>query len=146
MAENYQSDWITVNQVMINEFADLTQDHQSIHIDPVAAAKTPLGGTIAHGFLTLSFLSRFSELALPPFEHPNYRIVSAFNYGFDKIRFLSPVKSGSRIRGCFAEPQWTEKDNGRVLIRYSVIVEIEGEDKPAIVAEWLTMVQVARID
>lgn len=130
------SPWIDVSQAMIDQFADATHDHQFIHIDEARAkAETPYGGTIAHGFLTLSLLSKFAMDCIPkPAE-----AIRAVNYGFEKIRFLTPVKSGSRVRGNIKLAECTERKPGEFLSRYIVSVEIEGEEKPALVAEWLGM-------
>lgn len=127
------SDWIEVSQLRIDEFADATEDHQFIHIDPEAAAKTPFGGTIAHGFLTLSLLSRMAYDAMLVPEG----LKMGVNYGFDRVRFLAPVRSGKRVRGRFTLKEATEKEPGRLLTRHEVSVEIEGEEKPALTAEWI---------
>ena len=129
------SDWQLIDQDRINTFADCTLDHQFIHIDPVAAAKTPFGGTIAHGFLSLSLLSHFAESVGCGFENT----VMGLNYGFDKIRFLSPVKVDSRVRAKAMLLDATEKKPGQFLIKQQVSIEIEGESTPALIAEWLTM-------
>lgn len=129
------SDWQLIDQDRINTFADCTLDHQFIHIDPVAAAKTPFGGTIAHGFLSLSLLSHFAESVGCGFENT----VMGLNYGFDKIRFLSPVKVDSRVRAKAMLLDVTEKKPGQFLIKQQVSIEIEGESTPALIAEWLTM-------
>ena len=129
------SRWILVDQARIDAFAEITEDRQFIHIDPVAAAKTPFGGTIAHGFLTLSLLSAMTYDAVPPLEG----VVMGVNYGFDKVRFLAPVPSGSKVRGRFRLASAEDKGGGRWLLKHEVTVEIEGGDKPALVAEWLGM-------
>lgn len=127
------SSWLAVGQARIDAFADATDDHQFIHVDPAAAAQTPFGGTIAHGFLTLSLLSRMAaEGMLTP-----QGVKMAVNYGFDRIRFLAPVRSGSRVRGRFTLDSVEEKAPGQWLMRHTVTVEIEGEDKPALTAQWL---------
>ena len=127
------SSWLAVGQARIDAFADATDDHQFIHVDPAAAAQTPFGGTIAHGFLTLSLLSRMAaEGMLTP-----QGVKMAVNYGFDRIRFLGPVRSGSRVRGRFTLDSVEEKAPGQWLLRHTVTVEIEGEDKPALTAQWL---------
>ena len=127
------SGWLTMNQERINEFADSTEDRQFIHTDPQAAAQTPFGTTIAHGFLSLSMLSRMgAEVMLVP---DTTRM--ALNYGLDRVRFISPVKSGKRIRGRFRLDSIEEKAPGQLLFRHTVTVEIEGEEKPALTAEWL---------
>jgi len=127
------SDWLTVDQPRIDAFADATEDHQFIHVDPAAAAAAGFGGTIAHGFLSLSLLSRMAaEAMLLPDS-----LKMALNYGFDRIRFLAPVKSGKRVRGRFTLDSAEEKAPGQILLRHTVTVEIEGEDKPALTAVWL---------
>lgn len=130
------SGWLEIDQARIDAFADATEDRQFIHVDPQAAAQTPFGGTIAHGFLSLSLLSRMAaEAILIP---ENARMV--VNYGLDRVRFIAPVGSGKRIRGRFVLEGIEEKGPGQVLLRHSVTVEIEGEEKPALVAEWLGLV------
>ena len=130
------SSWITIDQTRINAFADTTEDRQFIHVDPVAAARTPFGGTIAHGFLTLSLLSRMAaEAMLIP---DNLKMI--VNYGLDRVRFLAPVRSGSCVRGRFTLDSVEEKAPGQVLMRHTVTVEIEGEDKPALSAVWLALI------
>ena len=129
------SEWITVTQGQIDQFADATHDHQFIHVDPAAAAKTPFGGTIAHGFLSLSLLSAFSYQTGVLLEG----MVMGLNYGFEKVRFLSPVKVGSRVRGRTVLADVVEKRPGQFLYTWDVTVEIEGEERPALKAEWLTM-------
>ena len=127
------SDWLTVDQARIDAFADATEDHQFIHVDPAAAAAAGFGGTIAHGFLSLSLLSRMAaEAMLIP-----DAIKMAVNYGLDRVRFLAPVKSGKRVRGRFVLDSVDEKAPGQILLRHTVTVEIEGEDKPALTAVWL---------
>ena len=130
------SSWLTVDQGRIDEFAEATEDRQFIHTDPAAAAQTPFGGTIAHGFLSLSLLSRMgSEVFLAP-----EGVKMAVNYGLDRVRFLAPVRSGKRLRGRFKLDSAEEKAPGQILFRYTVTVEIEGEDKPALTAEWLGLI------
>jgi len=127
------SSWLTIDQKRIDEFAESTEDRQFIHVAPEAAAKTPLGGTIAHGFLSLSMLSRMAaDVMLAP---DTARM--ALNYGLDRVRFIAPVKSGKRIRGRFRLDSIEEKAPGQLLFRHTVTVEIEGEEKPALTAEWL---------
>ena len=129
------SSWILVDQKRIDEFADATEDRQFIHVDAEAAGQTPFGGTIAHGFLTLSLLSRMAaETILVP--DTTKMIV---NYGLDRVRFLAPVRSGKRIRGRFTLDAVEEKAPEQILLRHSISVEIEGEDKPALSAVWLTL-------
>jgi acyl dehydratase len=127
------SGWLTIDQARINAFADTTEDRQFIHVDPEAAAQTPFGGTVAHGFLSLSMLSRMAaEAMLIPDS-----VTMAVNYGLDRVRFIAPVKSGQRIRGRFVLDSIEEKAPGQLLLRHSVTVEIEGVDKPALTAQWL---------
>jgi acyl dehydratase len=127
------SDWILVDQARIDSFAEVTEDPQFIHIDPVAAARTPFGGTIAHGFLTLSLLSRMAADAML---RPD-GIKMGVNYGFEKVRFIAPVRSGKRVRGRFVLASFDEKRPGQYQFTHSVTVEIEGEDKPALIADWI---------
>jgi len=127
------SSWLTVDQARIEAFADATDDHQFIHVDPEAAAKTPFGGTIAHGFLTLSLLSRMAADAMLVPDGVRMGV----NYGFDRVRFLAPVKSGKRVRGRFTLDSIEEKAPGQWLLRHTVTVEIEDEGKPALIAQWL---------
>jgi acyl dehydratase len=130
------SSWIQVDQARIDAFADATEDRQFIHVDPAAAAQTPFGGTIAHGFLSLSLLSAMgAEAMLVP-----DGIKIAINYGLDRVRFLAPVRSGSRVRGRFTLDSVEEKAAGQVLLHHTVTVEIEGEDKPALSAVWLALI------
>jgi acyl dehydratase len=128
------SSWHVVDQKRIDAFAEVTADHQFIHVDPVRAAReTPFGATIAHGFLSLSLLSAFAYEVLPAIEGTAMSV----NYGFDKLRFVSPVRSGSRVRGRFTLVDATPRSPKELLSRTNVIVEIEGEAKPALVADWL---------
>lgn len=128
------SSWHLIDQPRIDRFAEVTEDHQFIHVDPERAGReTPFGTTIAHGFLTLSLLSVFAYEVLPSLEGAAMGV----NYGFDKLRFLSPVKSGSRVRGRFTLTGATMRSPKELLARTGVTVEIEGEDKPALVADWL---------
>ncbi len=129
------SEWAVMDQERINVFADVTEDHQFIHLDEEAAKKTPFGGTIAHGFLTLSMLSKFSEGAGLVIEG----VKMGVNYGFEKVRFLAPVPSGAKIRGRFNLKSAVEKKPGQFLLTYEVTVDIEGQDKPALIADWLGM-------
>nr|WP_244624999.1 MaoC family dehydratase [Rhizobium daejeonense] len=132
------SSWITVDQTMIDAFAGATNDHQFIHVDPVrAAAETSFGGTIAHGFLTLSLLSAMNYDCLPKIREQTMGI----NYGFDKIRFMSPVRCDKRIRGHFVLSEARFRGAGMVMTTYDVSIEIEGEKKPALTATWITIVQ-----
>lgn len=140
------SRWIEIDQAKIDAFARLTGDEQFIHIDPDMARHTPFGGTIAHGFLTLSLGSAMSYDAVKPLEG----VVMGVNYGFDRLRFLSPVKAGKRVRGRFvlknAENRGTEGPLTRWLLTHELTVEIEGEDRPALIADWLSMQMVRSHD
>lgn len=131
------SPWRVVSQTDINRFADVTDDHQWIHVDPVrAAAETPFGGTIAHGFLTLSLLPVLARDALPPIEGRAMGI----NYGFDRIRFVQPVPSGARVRGRFMLAELKERRPAEWLLRYGVTVEVDAPDTSvALTADWLTI-------
>jgi acyl dehydratase len=129
------AEWVLIDQARINAFADCTLDQQFIHVDPVKAAKTPFGGTIAHGFLSLSLLSHFAEGIGCGFEN----MVMGLNYGFDKVRFLAPVKVNSRVRAKSLLLDASEKKPGQFLIKQQLTIEIEGEPTPALIAEWLTM-------
>ena len=129
------SDWTEITQDQINTFADVTDDHQFIHIDPEKAAQTPFGGTIAHGFLTLSMLSSMAGGTALVLDG----IVMGINYGFEKVRFLTPVRAGKKIRGRFTLADAVERNPGQWMLKYDVSVEIEGEAKPALMAQWLTL-------
>jgi acyl dehydratase len=130
------SGWLTVDQAAIDAFAQVTQDHQFIHTDAEAAAKTPFGGTIAHGFLTLSLLSRMAaDVMLVPDS-----LKMAVNYGFERVRFIAPVRSGRRVRGRFVLANAQEKRPGQWQFVHNVTVEIEGEDKPALTADWIGLI------
>jgi len=133
------SRWILVDQARIDAFADVTEDHQFIHVDPERARRTDLGGTIAHGFLTLSLCSAMNYDALEPLEG----FVMGFNYGFDRLRFIAPVRAGAYIRGRFkllsADDKGADAEGRRWLLKYEMTVEIQGSDKPALIAEWLGM-------
>ncbi|WP_291844147.1 MaoC family dehydratase [Maricaulis sp.] len=130
------SGWTEISQEQINTFADVTDDHQFIHIDPERAVReTPFGGTIAHGFLTLSMLSSLAAGTTLVLEG----IVMGINYGFEKVRFLTPVRAGKRVRGRFTLADAVERNPGQWMLKYDVTVEIEGEDKPALMAQWLTL-------
>ena len=129
------SEWVTVTQAMIDTFADATGDHQFIHVDPARAAKTPFGGTIAHGFLTLSLLPMLAGKTDGP---TVAGVKMGVNYGGNKVRFLAPVRSGKRVRGRFTLLELAEKRPGQWQQTLEFTVEIEGEDKPALVAEWIS--------
>ena len=133
------SDWLTVGQDRIDAFADLCGDHQFIHVDPPRASKTPMGGTVAHGFLTLSLLSYLAAGVRPRIEGTRH----AVNYGFDRVRFAAPVPAGARIRARFALAALEEVRPGEVSLAWDVTVEIEGSEisqggRPALAARWLT--------
>ncbi|MEO7277855.1 MAG: MaoC family dehydratase [Sphingomicrobium sp.] len=132
------SRWFVIGQDRIDAFAQATEDRQFIHVDPAAAAQTPFGGTIAHGFLTLSLLSAMAAQAMVlPAD-----LKMVVNYGFDRIRFLAPVRSGKRVRGRFTLDSIEQKAPGQLLARHQVTVDIENEHKPALTAEWLTMAMI----
>ena len=129
------SDWTVLDQKKIDAFADLTLDPYFIHVNPEKAkTDTPFGGTIAHGFLTLSMLSAMAYDCLPDIEGRTM----GMNYGFEKIRFISPVPSGSKIRGRFRIAN-VQRKPGQAVVTYGVTVEIEGKEKPALAAEWMTI-------
>ena len=130
------SDWLTIDQARIDAFAEATEDRQFIHTDPAGAAQTPFGGTIAHGFLSLSLLPRMAADAMLVPDG----VRMGLNYGLDRVRFLAPVRSGKRVRGRFTLDSLDEKAPGQLLMRHTVTVEIEGEDKPALTAAWLTLI------
>ena len=130
-------DWFEITQEQIDQFADCTVDHQFIHVDPERA--TPIfGGTIAHGFLSLSLLAPFYKTGYPKIEKRSYGL----NYGLNRVRFLAPVLNGKRVRGHFKLIDMVEKAPNRYQLTSEVSVEIEGEEKPALVAEWLTFVEI----
>jgi acyl dehydratase len=128
------SEWLEVGQDRIDAFADLCGDHQFIHVDPERAAGTPIGGTVAHGFLTLSLLSYLAAGARPRIEGT----VRAVNYGFDRVRFTAPVPAGARIRARFVLAALDESRSGEVSLTWDVTVEVQGRDRPALAARWLT--------
>ena len=129
------SEWVLVDQDMINKFADATGDHQFIHIDEEKAKLTPFGGTIAHGFLTLSLIPMLgAKTEAPKIEG----IKMGVNYGGNKVRFLAPVRSGKRVRSHVKLLELDEKRPGQWQQTNEITVEIEGEDKPALIAEWIT--------
>ncbi|PHR14319.1 MAG: Nodulation protein N [Sphingopyxis sp.] len=132
------SDWVEVGQDRINKFADCTEDHQFIHIDEEKAKATPFGGTIAHGLLTLSLLPKLSYGTTLGLEGT----VMGINYGFDKVRFLNPVRAGSKVRGRHTLVDAVEKQPGRWLLTYNVVVEIDGIETPALIATSLVMIVV----
>ena len=132
-----ESEWFQIDQDRINAFADATLDHQFIHVDPEAAKNTPFGGTIAHGFLSLSLLP-YLQLKMPELVAPT-GMTMGMNYGFDKIRFLAPVKTGSKVRATAKLKEVVEKKPGQFLFTCEYTLEIEGESKPAFIADWLVM-------
>jgi acyl dehydratase len=138
-ADEGTGEWFEVMQDQVNQFADVTHDHQFIHVDPERAAATPFGGTIAHGFLTLAMLTHLAAGAssAPPEPAKYEGILMGINYGFNKVRFVSPVKVGARIRARAVTSNAELKGN-MIEVTRNFTVEIEGEEKPALVAEWLT--------
>ena len=129
------SDWFLIDQARVDAFADVTLDHQFVHVDVERAKATPFGGTIAHGFLTLSLLVHLCLPFIPTLERRKLVV----NYGFDKVRFSAPVKVDKRIRTVSTLGEVAERKPGNIVMRVNVTVEIEGEDKPALVAEWLSL-------
>lgn len=134
-AELGVSPWFTVDQGRVDRFADATLDHQFIHVDPGKAAETPFGGTIAHGLLTLSLIVHLCLDLVPKLEGTQLLL----NYGFDRVRFVAPVRVGKRIRAAARLAEVTERKPSQVLVKLDVTVEIEGESKPAMTAEWLSL-------
>ncbi len=130
-------EWFEITQEMVNQFAEITHDHQFIHVDPEAAKATPFGGTIAHGFLTLSMLTHLCG-SIPQDTSRFAGILMGVNYGFDKVRFVSPVKVGSRIRATSVLSGVELKDPNNLQTTKTITVEIEGADRPACVAAWIT--------
>jgi acyl dehydratase len=129
------SPWLPVTQELVDQFAACTRDEQFIHVDPQRAADTPFGGTIAHGFLTLSLLSHLAEQVVPAIDGAAMGV----NFGFNSVRFLSPVRSGSAIRGRFTLKEFAERRPGQWQSILDVIVDIDGEERPALVAEWIVV-------
>ncbi len=130
------SEWVEMTQEKINMFADATGDHQFIHVDEEAAKMTPFGGTIAHGFMTLSMIPTLTaESDVPRIDG----IKMAVNYGGNKTRFIAPVRSGKRIRGHWKLVEMSEKRPGQWQQTCEIAIEIEGEDKPALICEWMTL-------
>ena len=129
------SSWLAIDQDRIDRFAEATDDHQFIHTDPDAAIAAGLGGTIAHGFLSLSLLSVMGAEAMLVPEGTRM----AINCGFERVRFLAPVAAGKRVRGHFRLDSVDERREGQCLLRHDVTVEIEDEDKPALNAQWLSL-------
>lgn len=136
VGQTFTSDWFEMNQDRVNEFADLTRDHNFIHVDVARSkAETPFGGTIAHGYFTLSMLSHLGETCLPPMPPGAIPI----NYGFEKLRFTAPTPVGKRIRAHFKLAQVEERKPGQWISHWDVSVEVEGQEQPAIRAQWLTL-------
>jgi acyl dehydratase len=133
------SEWFLVDQARIDAFADATLDHQFIHVDRERAAKTPFGTTVAHGFLTLSLLSHLSKGSGLAVEGA----LMSVNYGLNRVRFVSPVPSGSEIRAIRTVKAVESRPRGQYLLTYDVTVEIKGKTKPAMTAEWLGLIVVA---
>jgi acyl dehydratase len=129
------SDWFVIDQQRIDAFANVTEDHQYVHVDPERARQTPFGTTIAHGLLTLSLIVPLCLPNVPQIAGTKMLL----NYGFDKVRFPAPVRVGSRIRARLALSGAQERQPGQVLVRLDVVIEIENEPKPALVAEWLSL-------
>ncbi|MEM7274652.1 MAG: MaoC family dehydratase [Actinomycetota bacterium] len=133
--EPVAGEWFEISQERINDFADATLDHQFIHIDPERAAQTPFGGPIAHGFLTLSMLVHL-QTTIPSDLPPMEGMLMGVNYGMNKVRFINPVPAGARVRATSQTAEVTLKGNSVDVIR-NMTVEIEGQDKPALIAEWI---------
>jgi len=139
IGSEHVSDWVEVTQTMIDQFAEATGDHQFIHVDPVRAAETPFGGTIAHGFLSLSLMPMLAARTdAPAIEGARMGV----NYGGNKVRFLTPVRSGKRVRGRFTLKKFVERKPGVWEQVQEYQLEIEGEEKPAVIAEWIALVYV----
>jgi acyl dehydratase len=141
VGRDFVSRWLNVDQERIDAFAKITEDEQFIHVDPKRAAETAFGGPVAHGFLTLSLLSAMAYSALPRIEGAAHGV----NYGFDRVRFVRPVPSGSRVRGHFTLREVKPRSAHEWQLRYDVSVEVEGTQKPALAATWLTMQVMAAI-
>jgi acyl dehydratase len=134
------SSWHLIDQSRIDVYADVIEDHQFIHVDPERAKKeTAFGGTVAHGFLTMSLMSIMSYEVMPVIEGTTMGV----NYGFDKLRFISPVRAGRRVRGRFTLAEARLRKDKELQSRTNVTVEIEGEDKPALVADWIGLIYFA---
>lgn len=129
------SDWFELDQPRIDRFAEVTEDHQFIHVSPERASATHFGGTIAHGLLSLSLLSGMAAQVLPIPAGQRFEV----NYGFNKVRFIAPVRAGKRIRARFGLVAVDERRAGESLSTVSVTMEIEGEERPAFIAEWLIL-------
>ncbi len=133
------SSWHVIDQDRINIYADVIEDHQFIHVDPERARATPFGTTVAHGFLTMSLMSIMSYEVMPVIEGATMGV----NYGFDKLRFISPVRAGSRVRGRFTLAEAKLRKPKELQSRTNVTVEIEGEEKPALIADWIGLIYLA---
>jgi acyl dehydratase len=129
------SPWFVMDQARIDAFADVTEDHQFIHVDPERAAQTDFGGTVAHGMLTLSMMSGMAYGALPVMAGAK----ASVNYGFDSVRFIAPVHSGKRIRGRFTLAEAQTRGRANLMTRFASTVEIEGAERPALKADWLVL-------
>jgi acyl dehydratase len=137
------SSWHLIDQKRINVYADVIEDHQFIHIDPERAKdKTPFGTTVAHGFLTMSLMSIMSYEVMPVIQGTTM----AVNYGFDRLRFISPVPAGSHVRGRFTLTEATLRKPTELLSRTNVAIEIEGKTKPALVADWLSLIYFSDVE
>ncbi len=137
VGRTYVSDWLLVDQPMIDQFAEVTGDHQFIHVDPARAANTPFGGTVAHGFLLLSLLPRLQA----PMDRPRPEgVLMAVNYGCERVRFVTPVRSGSRVRAISTLVSVEEKRPGQLQQLADTTLEVEGSAKPALTAQWLGQV------
>jgi acyl dehydratase len=136
------SSWIRISQGMIDAFAETTFDRKFIHVDPARAAETPFGGTVAHGFLTLSLLGRMAEETLPVLRGR----LMVVNYGFERVRFVEPVRPGDAVRALFKLLDVSERAQGQWMLRHIVTVEIKDKDRPALTAEWLTLSLMAAHD
>lgn len=135
VGRQYASPWQVIDQALVSRFAEVTGDHQFIHVDPVGASATPFGGTIAHGFLLLSILPQLHAAA----ERPRVpQLAMAINYGFDRVRFVSPVRTGSRVRAVFAIADIAERRAGEWQQEMDVTLEVEGASRPAMTARWLS--------
>ena len=135
IGEEKKSEWLEITQDRINMFADCTDDHQFIHVDEEMAKQGPFGTTIAHGFLTLSMLTKLSSQGT--WMPNNFKAV--VNYGFNKVRFVDPVPSGSKIQDTMTLTNVEEKSSGKVLLTITHTIQVEGKEKPSLVAEWLMM-------
>ncbi|AXI44955.1 Nodulation protein N [Sulfitobacter sp. SK012] len=130
------SEWFAVEQARIDAFAEVTEDRQFIHIDPERAAHTVFGGTVAHGLLTLSMMSGLAEGTLPDIEGQS----ASINYGFDKVRFVTPVHNGARIRGRYVLRKAEMRAGGdKLMTTFDAVVEIEGVERPALTAVWMIL-------